>query len=92
MPPTVIRSSKVAKSNPMDCILAVPKSINKLFTNMIHTKKYYFKDGKRISAEEGHNIVALCDVDWAYKSVLESFSDFPDAQKYRDFRKMLDKE
>jgi len=34
------------------------------------------------------NIVALCDVDWSYSK--ECFADYPDAKKYRDYRKMLE--
>ena len=34
------------------------------------------------------NIVALCDVDWKYAE--NCFNDFPDAKKYRDWRKMFD--
>ena len=34
------------------------------------------------------NIVALCDVDW--KSAEETFYRFPEAKKYKDFRKMLE--
>ena len=36
------------------------------------------------------NIVALCDVDW--KHAAGTFKKFPKAKKYRDFRKMLEKE
>jgi predicted dehydrogenase len=36
------------------------------------------------------NIVALCDVDWRHAG--GTFNRYPDARKYRDFRKMLDKE
>ncbi|MHC4521153.1 MAG: Gfo/Idh/MocA family protein [Planctomycetota bacterium] len=36
------------------------------------------------------NIVALCDVDW--KHAAGTFEKSPSAKKYRDFRKMLDKE
>ncbi len=36
------------------------------------------------------NIVALCDVDW--KHAAKTFEKNPSAKKYRDFRKMLDKE
>ena len=36
------------------------------------------------------NIVALCDVDW--KQAADTFKRYPKATKYRDFRKMLDKE
>jgi predicted dehydrogenase len=36
------------------------------------------------------NIVALCDVDW--DRAAESFNRFPSARRYKDFRKMLDKE
>ena len=37
---------------------------------------------------DGNNIVALCDVDWAYAA--GTFGRYPDAKKYKDFRKMLD--
>ncbi|NQT01809.1 MAG: Gfo/Idh/MocA family oxidoreductase, partial [Planctomycetes bacterium] len=36
------------------------------------------------------NIVALCDVDW--KQAADTFKQYPKARRYRDFRKMLDKE
>ena len=36
------------------------------------------------------NIVALCDVDW--KQAADTFKRYPNAAKYRDFRKMLEKE
>ena len=38
----------------------------------------------------GENIVALCDVDWRHAA--GTFKRYPKAKKYRDFRKMLDKE
>ena len=34
------------------------------------------------------NVVALCDVDWERAS--RTFKEYPDAKKYKDFRKMLD--
>ena len=34
------------------------------------------------------NIVALCDVDWDYAA--KTFNDFPKAQVYEDYRRMLD--
>jgi len=34
------------------------------------------------------NIVALCDVDWDYAA--GTFNKYPDAKKYKDFRKMFD--
>jgi predicted dehydrogenase len=34
------------------------------------------------------NIVAMCDVDWAYSA--EAFKHYPDAKKFKDYRKMLD--
>jgi predicted dehydrogenase len=41
-----------------------------------------------LKACEGENIVALCDVDWRYcSSVMQKY---PNAKKYKDFRKMLD--
>jgi predicted dehydrogenase len=36
------------------------------------------------------NIVALCDVDWAMASV--TFQRYPKASRYKDYRRMLDKE
>jgi predicted dehydrogenase len=42
------------------------------------------------AAAPTENIVALCDVD--DRSAAETFKRFPDAPRYRDFRKMLDKE
>jgi len=39
---------------------------------------------------EGANIVALCDVDWRLAAT--ALERYPDAAKYRDFRKMLDEE
>ena len=35
-----------------------------------------------------HNIVALCDVDWAHAA--GTFKAFPKAKQYKDYRKMLD--
>ena len=35
-----------------------------------------------------HNIVALCDVDWNHAA--GSFKKYPDAKRFKDFRKMLD--
>jgi predicted dehydrogenase len=42
---------------------------------------------KNVSTE---NIVALCDVDWGF--VAKTFELYPKAKKYRDFRKMFDKQ
>jgi len=39
---------------------------------------------------EGANIVALCDVDW--RTAATAFDQYPDAARYKDFRKMLDTE
>jgi predicted dehydrogenase len=44
----------------------------------------------RACAAAGANIVALCDVDW--KKGQEGFKRFPEAKKYKDFRRMLDNE
>ena len=43
-----------------------------------------------ISQVAGENIVALCDVDWRHAA--GTFAKYPNAKKYRDFRKMLDAE
>ncbi len=39
-------------------------------------------------AKLGENIVALCDVDWRHAA--GTFQKFPNAKRYKDFRKMLD--
>ena len=39
-------------------------------------------------ASRGNEIVAICDVD--EKNLLKAAEKFPNAKKYRDFRKMLD--
>ena len=44
-------------------------------------------DLKALSSE---NIVALCDVDWG--SAAGTFKRYPEAKRYKDFRRMLDKE
>ncbi len=48
------------------------------------------RGGRVIDACAGENIVALCDVD--EERGAESFCKYPNAKRYRDFRKMLDKE
>jgi predicted dehydrogenase len=44
-----------------------------------------FANLKNITDE---NIIALCDVDWNYSK--QVFEAYPDAKKYKDFRKMYD--
>ena len=39
---------------------------------------------------ESENIVALCDVDWAYAGKV--FDKYPNAKKWKDFRKMLEEQ
>ena len=39
---------------------------------------------------ESENIVALCDVDWEFAN--ETFEKYPDARRYKDFRKMLEEQ
>ncbi len=46
--------------------------------------------GSDVSQMSGENIIAFCDVDW--KRAGPTFKRHPDVKKYRDFRKMLDKE
>ena len=46
--------------------------------------------GGDINAVSSQNIVALCDVDWGRAG--GTFRRHPNARKYKDFRKMLDKE
>ncbi|UCF44100.1 MAG: Gfo/Idh/MocA family oxidoreductase [Planctomycetota bacterium] len=43
-----------------------------------------------LSQMESENIVALCDVDEEYAA--ETFNKYPKAKKYRDFRRMLEKQ
>jgi len=47
-------------------------------------------DNIREAAAAGANIVALCDCD--EQNAAESFAKYPDARKYRDWRRMLDAE
>ncbi|HNW55217.1 MAG TPA: gfo/Idh/MocA family oxidoreductase, partial [Bacteroidales bacterium] len=47
------------------------------------------RGGGVIRAVSSENIVALCDVDWKYAAGI--FKDFPDAQKFYDWREMFDK-
>jgi len=44
--------------------------------------------GTNVNNCNSQNIVALCDVDWDYASGL--FDKYPDAKKYKDYRKMYD--
>jgi predicted dehydrogenase len=44
-----------------------------------------------IQSVSSENIVALCDVDWGPHTA-KTFERFPNARKYKDFRKMLDAE
>ncbi len=37
---------------------------------------------------KSQNIVALCDVDWAYSA--GTFKDYPNAKQFKDYRKMFD--
>ena len=46
--------------------------------------------GSDIRALRSQNIVALCDVDWGHAS--GTFRRYPNATKYKDFRRMLNKE
>ncbi len=46
--------------------------------------------GERIRPGDRENIVALCDVDDA--TAAETYKQFPDVPRYRDFRVMLDKQ
>src|SRR6185503_1917993 len=43
-----------------------------------------------INGVASENIVALCDVDWRHAA--GTFKKYPDARRYKDFRKMLDAE
>ena len=43
-----------------------------------------------LRAMDSQNIVALCDVDWRHAA--GTFRRYPNATKYKDFRRMLDKE
>ena len=46
--------------------------------------------GHDINSVNGENIVALCDVDWGHAAKM--FEAYPKAKRYRDFRKMLDRQ
>lgn len=46
--------------------------------------------GSDIAQFPGHNIVALCDVDWMHAA--GTFKKFPKARQWKDYRKMLDEQ
>lgn len=46
--------------------------------------------GGDVSQVSTENLVAFCDVDW--KRAVGTFKRYPNVKKYRDFRRMLDKE
>ena len=46
--------------------------------------------GGDIRSMESENIVALCDVDW--ERAAKTFSNFPKAKHYKDFRRMFDEQ
>jgi len=48
------------------------------------------KSDLRNAAHQGHNIVAICDVDWRMAGSI--FEAYPKAKQWRDYRKMLDKQ
>ena len=48
--------------------------------------------GWDIDQVKSQNIVALCDVDWQRKGVINCFKRYPQAKRYKDFREMLDKQ
>ena len=40
-------------------------------------------------AHKDEEVVAICDLDWSRPNVQKLFAEFPNAKRYRDFRKML---
>ena len=48
------------------------------------------RGGSVLQGVQSQNIVVLCDVDW--RNAAGAFRRYPNAKKYRDFRRMLDKE
>lgn len=46
------------------------------------------RGGAVISHLASENIIALCDVDWKYAE--PKFAEFPNAKKYKDYRKLFD--
>ena len=46
--------------------------------------------GSDVGQVSSENLVAFCDVDW--KRAADMFKRYPNVKKYRDFRRMLDKE
>lgn len=46
------------------------------------------RGGGVVSEMKSENIIALCDVDWKYSE--KKFAEFPDAKRYKDFRKLFD--
>ena len=48
------------------------------------------RNNTRRCADAGENIIALCDVDWNFAAPV--FKDYPNAKKYKDFRRMFEQE
>src|SRR5699024_3504558 len=46
------------------------------------------KGNQNIWNMRSENIVALCDVDWKYAKKV--FENYPEAKRYKDFRRMYD--
>src|SRR3954462_15880719 len=40
-------------------------------------------------AHKNEDVVAICEIDWERPRVQELFTEFPNAKRYKDFRKML---
>jgi predicted dehydrogenase len=41
------------------------------------------------TAQKDEEVVAICDIDWSRPNVQKLFAEFPNAKRYKDFRKML---
>lgn len=63
-----------------------PSANNKLNIAGIGVGGMGFEDLKAVADTE--NIVALCDVDWEYAA--RAFEAYPNAKRFKDYRKMLD--
>jgi len=46
------------------------------------------KGHPNLTGMKSENIIALCDIDWKYAA--RCFNDFPEAKRYKDWRKMFD--
>ena len=74
--PTIVPSSVFGKNAPSNRITVGGIGVGGIGNSQIPQIK-----------EAGFEVVSLCDLDWEYSKKI--FNKFPDARKYKDYRKMI---